>query len=105
MPLPTPGSSGGPIVDEENGAVVGVMLGTRMDSRVEGVRGWGVPSETIFEVNLFVTFISSFPSQFNKDVCSTGSGRQEVNYLATMFVCMSEKCLIVFGVLTGRINQ
>lgn len=49
-PLPTPGSSGGPIVDEESGAVVGVILGTRMDNRVEGVRGWGVPSETIFEM-------------------------------------------------------
>lgn len=51
-PLPSPGSSGGPIVDEESGAVVGVMLGTRMDNRVEGLRGWGVPSETIFEVCL-----------------------------------------------------
>lgn len=51
-PLPSPGSSGGPIVDEESGAVVGVMLGTRMDNRVEGLRGWGVPSETIFEVSL-----------------------------------------------------
>ncbi|KAI0803036.1 hypothetical protein BC629DRAFT_1580963 [Irpex lacteus] len=49
-PLPSPGSSGGPIVDEESGAVVGVMLGTRMDNRVEGLRGWGVPSETIFEM-------------------------------------------------------
>ncbi|KAJ7783502.1 hypothetical protein DFH07DRAFT_787991 [Mycena maculata] len=49
-PLPTPGSSGGPIVDEESGAVVGIVLGTRMDNRVEGVRGWGVPSETIFEM-------------------------------------------------------
>ncbi|KAI0348713.1 hypothetical protein BDW22DRAFT_1319135 [Trametopsis cervina] len=49
-PLPTPGSSGGPIVDEESGAVVGVMLGTRMDNRVEGLRGWGVPSEAAFEM-------------------------------------------------------
>lgn len=49
-PPPTAGSSGGPIVEEESGAVVGVMLGTRMDNPVEGVRGWGVPSETIFEV-------------------------------------------------------
>ncbi|KAI0005494.1 hypothetical protein BJV74DRAFT_875425 [Russula compacta] len=50
QPLPTTGSSGGPIVDESTGAVVGVMLGTRMDNSVEGVRGWGVPAETIFEM-------------------------------------------------------
>lgn len=50
-PPPTAGSSGGPIIDEETGAVVGVMLGTRMDNRVEGLRGWGVPSESIFEVS------------------------------------------------------
>jgi hypothetical protein len=31
--------------------VVGVMLGSRMDNRVEGVRGWGVPSEVIYEVS------------------------------------------------------
>ncbi|KIM48445.1 hypothetical protein M413DRAFT_440182, partial [Hebeloma cylindrosporum] len=49
-PLPTAGSSGGPIIDEESGAVVGVMLGTRMDRGIEGVRGWGVPSESIFEM-------------------------------------------------------
>jgi len=49
-PLPTPGSSGGPIIDEESGAVIGVMLGTQMDNRVEGLRGWGVPAETIFEM-------------------------------------------------------
>ncbi|KAL0950901.1 hypothetical protein HGRIS_007660 [Hohenbuehelia grisea] len=49
-PPPTAGSSGGPVVDEESGAVVGVMLGTRMDNRVEGVRGWGVPSEVLFEM-------------------------------------------------------
>lgn len=49
-PPPTPGSSGGPIVDEESGAVVGMILGTLMVNRLEGVRGWGVPSEAIFEV-------------------------------------------------------
>ncbi|TFL06413.1 hypothetical protein BDV98DRAFT_600464 [Pterulicium gracile] len=49
-PPPTAGSSGGPIVDEESGAVVGVMLGTRMDSPVEGLRGWGVPSEVVYEL-------------------------------------------------------
>lgn len=50
-PLPTPGSSGGPIVDEDSGAVVGMILGSQMDgSRVDGMRGWGVPGEVIFEV-------------------------------------------------------
>lgn len=50
-PLPTSGSSGGPIVDEETGAVVGMVLGSQMDgSRVDGMRGWGVPAEVIFEV-------------------------------------------------------
>ncbi|EKM60901.1 uncharacterized protein PHACADRAFT_247123 [Phanerochaete carnosa HHB-10118-sp] len=49
-PLPSPGSSGGPIVDEESGAVVGIVLGSRMDNRVEGMRGWGVPAEMIYEV-------------------------------------------------------
>ncbi|KAI0067892.1 hypothetical protein BV25DRAFT_1784910, partial [Artomyces pyxidatus] len=49
-PPPLAGSSGGPIVDEKTGAVVGVMLGTRMDNRVEGVRGWGVPAEAIYEM-------------------------------------------------------
>jgi S1-C subfamily serine protease len=55
-PPPTAGSSGGPIVDE-SGAVVGIMQGHRMDyaSRIEGIRGWGVPSETVFEVSVFKT--------------------------------------------------
>ncbi|CAE7076001.1 unnamed protein product [Rhizoctonia solani] len=47
--LPTPGSSGAPLVDEY-GAVVGMALGTRMDNRVEGNRGWGVPAELIYEM-------------------------------------------------------
>ena len=54
QPLPTPGSSGGPIVEEETGAVVGVMVGTRMDSQIDGVRGWGRPAESIFEVSIRV---------------------------------------------------
>lgn len=49
-PFPTAGSSGGPIVDEESGAVVGMMLGSRLDSHVRGVRGWGIPVETIYEM-------------------------------------------------------
>ncbi|KAH8991999.1 hypothetical protein EDB92DRAFT_617748 [Lactarius akahatsu] len=42
-PLPTPGSSGGPIVDENSGAVVGVMLGSRMDSFRRGNARVGCP--------------------------------------------------------------
>ncbi|EJF66531.1 hypothetical protein DICSQDRAFT_75306 [Dichomitus squalens LYAD-421 SS1] len=49
-PPPTPGSSGGPIVDEESGSVIGVVLGNQLVNQVEGVRGWGVPAEMIFEM-------------------------------------------------------
>jgi hypothetical protein len=59
QPLPTTGSSGGPIVDESTGAVVGVMLGTQMDNSVGGVRGWGVPAETIFEVRAEKSVVNS----------------------------------------------
>lgn len=49
--LPTSGSSGGPLVHAENGTVVGMTSGRRMDNRVEGERGWGCSAEKIFEVN------------------------------------------------------
>ncbi|KAI1797704.1 hypothetical protein LXA43DRAFT_968935 [Ganoderma leucocontextum] len=49
-PPPTPGSSGGPIVDEESGSVIGVVLGTQLVNQIEGVKGWGVPAEMIFEM-------------------------------------------------------
>ncbi|KAF8529482.1 hypothetical protein JB92DRAFT_3106703 [Gautieria morchelliformis] len=50
-PPPLPGSSGGPIVSEESGSVVGIVLGSRMDNTsVEGMQGWGVPSEAIYEM-------------------------------------------------------
>ncbi|KAF9535581.1 hypothetical protein CPB83DRAFT_20643 [Crepidotus variabilis] len=42
-PIPTAGSSGGPIIDKETGAVVGVILGSRMNNRVEGMLGWACP--------------------------------------------------------------
>ncbi|KAH9944547.1 uncharacterized protein BXZ73DRAFT_39335 [Epithele typhae] len=49
-PPPTAGSSGGPIVDEESGSVIGVVLGTQLVSQVEGVRGWAAPAEMIYEM-------------------------------------------------------
>ncbi len=92
-PLPTMGSSGGPIIDDESGAVVGVMLGTRMDNRVEGVRGWGVPSETIFEVQItFSTF--SDTHQLLADVQSSWIGREMLNRSNLDLFCLfvSNQC-------------
>jgi hypothetical protein len=37
-------------VDEASGAVVGVILGSRTVSAVIGTQGYGVPSETIYEM-------------------------------------------------------
>lgn len=48
-PIPSKGSSGGPLVSD-NGSVIGVVSGSRMDNAVEGIRGWGTPSEAIYEV-------------------------------------------------------
>lgn len=48
--IPTPGSSGGPIIDLESGSVIGVIRGSRLDNRVAGLRGWATPSESIYEV-------------------------------------------------------
>jgi hypothetical protein len=50
--IPTPGSSGGPIVDLESGSVVGVIRGSRLDNRVAGLRGWATSSESIYEVSI-----------------------------------------------------
>ena len=49
-PLPTSGSSGGPIIRLDTGTVVGLISGRRMDNRVEGERGWGAAAEGMFEV-------------------------------------------------------
>jgi hypothetical protein len=45
--FPPPGSSGGPIVDAQTGAVVGITRGTKM-SVLEGKRGDGIPAERVF---------------------------------------------------------
>ena len=39
-------------MDEESGSVIGVVLGTQLVNQIEGVKGWGVPAEMIFEVSL-----------------------------------------------------
>jgi len=50
LPTPTGSSSGGPIVSKETGAVIGTVVGERMDGVKRGQKGWGVPAEAIFEV-------------------------------------------------------
>ncbi|SCZ89489.1 BZ3500_MvSof-1268-A1-R1_Chr1-1g01214 [Microbotryum saponariae] len=47
--LPNPGSSGGPIVDIETGAVVGVVRGSTKAYGDREERGWGTPAEKVFE--------------------------------------------------------
>jgi len=52
-----------------------------MDNRVEGVRGWGVPSETIFEVGNLLTILNKdFLLNFvhSLDVQFTWTRRQTV---------------------------
>lgn len=44
------GSSGGPIIDLESGAVVGVIRGSRLDNRIVGLSGWATTTESIYEV-------------------------------------------------------
>ncbi|KAF8320568.1 uncharacterized protein EI90DRAFT_3080647 [Cantharellus anzutake] len=48
--MPSPGSSGAPIIDEENGSVIGVITGHGMVNRIEGQRGFGTPAEAIYEM-------------------------------------------------------
>ncbi|OCF31053.1 hypothetical protein I317_06847 [Kwoniella heveanensis CBS 569] len=56
---PTSGSSGGPIVDAQSGAVVGVVSGSRTMSAVEGERGYGSSAENIFELFTLPGFVPS----------------------------------------------
>lgn len=48
--IPTPGSSGGPIIETETGAVVGIIRGSRFNNRIEGLRGWATSAESIHEM-------------------------------------------------------
>lgn len=50
--IPTPGSSGGPIVDLDTGAVVGIIRGSTKSYGDRGVRGFGTPAEKVFDVRL-----------------------------------------------------
>lgn len=47
LSFPPPGSSGGPIVDAQTGAVVGITRGVKMGV-LEGRRGDGIPAERLF---------------------------------------------------------
>ncbi|WWC71160.1 uncharacterized protein I206_105113 [Kwoniella pini CBS 10737] len=57
--LPSNGSSGGPIVDAQSGAVIGVVSGSRTISAVKGERGYGASAENIFELFSLPGFIPS----------------------------------------------
>jgi len=37
-------------VSKETGAVIGTVVGERMDGVKRGQKGWGVPAEAIFEM-------------------------------------------------------
>ncbi|WVQ99115.1 hypothetical protein IAU59_006247 [Kwoniella sp. CBS 9459] len=56
---PKPGSSGGPILDAQSGAVIGVVSGSRTLSAVEGERGYGSSAENIFELFSLPGFVPS----------------------------------------------
>ncbi|EJT99532.1 hypothetical protein DACRYDRAFT_117763 [Dacryopinax primogenitus] len=49
LPLPTASSSGGPIMASESGAVIGIIIGDRVEG-VRGQKGWAVPAEAVFEM-------------------------------------------------------
>ena len=53
-PTPPYGSGGGPIIDEETGAVVGMI---HQPNRGTDLYGQGVPSERIFEVCFLFTSV------------------------------------------------
>ena len=63
-------------MDEESGSVIGVVLGTQLVNQVEGVKGWGVPAEMIFEVSLlhlWKTIVYKLTPSTSSDVQSAGS--------------------------------
>lgn len=48
--VPQPGSSGGPIIDRETKAVVGITRGSEISYAVRKERGFGTPAESLFNV-------------------------------------------------------
>lgn len=101
MPIPTAGSSGGPIVDEESGAVVGLIRGSKLDNRHEGLRGWAIPAEAIYEV-----FILSYKDittlVANCRTCSSFSHYRGFSLslrLQTDYTCVCEEFLHVLAFL------
>jgi hypothetical protein len=88
-PIPTPGSSGGPIIDLENGAVVGVVRGSRMDNRIAGLKGWATSAESIYEV--IRPFLSLFSLQANQlayviDVPLARTATKKLSYELHMYL-------------------
>jgi hypothetical protein len=72
------------------------MVGTRMDNQIEGLRGWGVPSEAIFEVNSHVPFRLFMFISFR---CSPYQVWRERNSFTLKNLLHMPKCNGGFGVL------
>lgn len=50
--IPQAGASGGPIVEVETGAVIGIIRGSRSSYATPRERGFGTPAEKLYDVCL-----------------------------------------------------